>query len=94
MIMISTDQCSIDPAMRHCNSGEGGRSSHGKHVLGVEDYKILRRMTSPKYFLLLGFWVITRHHGGVTLPGLEDIFPTDLPELFQPTRTPNSIGKR
>jgi len=49
-------------------------------------------MTSPKY-LLLGFWVITRPLGGVKVPGLEDFFPTGLPELFQPSRTPNSIGK-
>ena len=58
-------------------------------ILGVEDEKILRGMTSPKYFSL-GFWVITRHHGGVKVPGLEDIFPTGLPELFQPSRTPKS----
>ena len=49
-------------------------------------------MTSPKYFVF-GFWVITRHHGGVKVPGLEEIFPTGLPELFQPSRNPKSIEK-
>jgi len=42
---------------------------------------------------MVGFGVITLHHGGVKVPGLEEILPTGLPELFQPSRNLNSSGK-
>jgi len=45
-------------------------------------------MTSLKYFVLLGFGVITRHHGGVKVPGLEDFCSYWSPGAFPTLEDP------
>ena len=38
-------------------------------------------------------FIITQHHEDLQVPGVTDMSPTGLPQLFQTSRTMNSLGK-